>query len=139
MDIALFVARLQAEVTGLREIEAAAGLDAAMRANRVAPAAYVIPLGERVEQMPFVSTTEHLESRVFGVIFVVETLDTTGAPAVLDLRVVRHQVKTALIGWVPDEETGEPVIFLGGVLVQFDGDGRMWWSDEYQFKSYWRK
>ncbi|MEO8120461.1 MAG: hypothetical protein ABI606_14235, partial [Rhodoferax sp.] len=69
---------------------------------------------------------------------VVESFVPTGAPGVLDLAALRRQVKSALIGWVPDTETGEPVLFLGGQLVQFEGDGRLWWSDEFHLKSYYR-
>lgn len=138
MDLTLIVNRLKAADTSLLEIESAAGLDAAMRANRVAPAAYVIPLNERAVQLPQISIVEHVEHRLFGVVFVISCLSDTGDDAVVDLATVRAQVKAALIGFVPDSTTAEPVTFQGGDLVQFQGDGQLWWSDEYQLKSFYR-
>ncbi|MDD5028901.1 MAG: hypothetical protein PHH58_05260 [Rhodoferax sp.] len=139
MDVTLIVNRLKAADTSLLEIESAAGLDAAMRANRAAPAAYVIPLSERAVQLPSIGIVEHFEHRLFGVVFVISCLSTTGDDAVVDLATVRAQVKEALIGFVPDATTGEPVTFAGGDLVQFQGDGQLWWSDEYQLKTYYRR
>ena len=138
MDTTLILGRLKARLVGLREIESAAGLDAAMRGNRVAPAVYLIPLAERGTLIEDTGPVTQVETGVFGVIQVVNTLDPLGAPGVLDLAGLRAQVKAALIGWVPDTETGEPVVFLGGELVQFAGDGRLWWSDEFQLISYFR-
>ena len=138
MDVSAFVARLQNRMTGMREIGAAAGLEAAMASNLAAPAAYVIPLAETGTVIESLGETDELEHRLFGVISVVETRDPAGADAVLGLAEVRRQIKDALIGFVPDEATGEPVIFMGGEIVQFKGDGRLWWSDEFQLKSYYR-
>lgn len=138
MDVSAFVTRLQAQVTGLREIGAAAGLEAAVARNLAAPAAYVIPLAETGTVIDGLGETNELEHRLFGVISVVETLDTSGGDAVLGLAGVRSQIKAALIGFVPDDTTGEPVIFMRGEIVQFKGDGRLWWSDEFQLKSYYR-
>ena len=69
---------------------------------------------------------------------VVQTQAPAGSSGVVDLVQSRQQVKAALVGFVPDEETGEPVTFLGGELVEFGGDGRMWWADEFHVKSYYR-
>lgn len=138
MDTTLILGRLKARLVGLREIESAAGLEAAMRGNRVAPAVYLVPLAERGTLIEDTGPASQVEDRVFGVIQVVNTLDPLGTPGVLDLAGLRAQVKAALIGWVPDDDTGEPVWFLGGELVQFAGDGRLWWSDEFTFKNYYR-
>lgn len=137
MDLSLIVNQLKAAETVFLEIGAAAGLDAAMRANRVTPAAYVIPLSEPAEQLEFTGTVEHLEHRHFGVVIVVSCSDPTGEDAVVELATARAQVKSALVGFVPVQESGEPVIFLGGELVQFEGDGFLWWSDEFQHNNYW--
>lgn len=138
MDTTPIVERLKTRLTGLREIESAAGLDAAMRGNRVAPAVYVMPLTERGTLIEDTGPVTQLEHRLFGVIQVVDTLSPLGGPGVLDLAALRAQVKAALIGWVPDTETGEPVVFVGGELVQFAGNGQLWWSDEFQLISYFR-
>ena len=138
MDTTAILQRLRARLTNVREIESAAGLDAAMRGNLVAPAVYVIPLAERGTLIEDTGPVSQVEDRMFGVIQVVETLHTLGAPGVVDLAAVRAQVKSALIGWVPDDETGEPVVFVGGELVDFAGNGQLWWSDEFTLTGYFR-
>lgn len=140
MDVQPFVDRLQERLSDLplREIDAAAALDAAMRGNRAAPAVYVIPLSERGIALNHTGDVDQQEHRVFGVLQVLDTLAAAGAPGVIDLAALRSRVKQALVGWVPDDETGEPVRFLGGELVQFEGDGRLWWSDEFSYLGYFR-
>ena len=61
-----------------------------------------------------------------------------GLDVLIELEAKRRQVRQALVGWVPDEDTGEPVTFAGGELVQFQGDGRLWWSDEFLLTTYYR-
>ncbi|GKS87150.1 hypothetical protein AVMA1855_23380 [Acidovorax sp. SUPP1855] len=140
MDVSPFVTRLREQLLGLplRDIDAAAGLDAAMRGNRAAPAVYVLPLSERGEPLDHTGPTDQWEHRLVGVLMVVQTLNASGGPGVIDLAALRDRVKRALIGWVPEEATGEPVFFLGGKIAQFEGDGQMWWSDEFSFKGYFR-
>ena len=138
MDVTPFLERLRARTTGMREIEAAAGLEAAMASNLAAPAAYVIPMSERGTELEHTGSVDQWLSQVFAVLQVVQTQAPAGSSGVVDLVQSRQQVKAALVGFVPDEETGEPVTFLGGELVEFGGDGRMWWADEFHVKSYYR-
>lgn len=138
MNTQAIVNRLRSRISSLREIGAAAGLEAAMRGNLVAPAAYVMPLAESATPIDDTGDLHELQTSLFGVVLVVETLDATGGPALLDLAAARLAVKQALVGWVPDTDTGEPVLFVGGEIVQFAGDGRLWWSDEYRLTSYFR-
>lgn len=140
MDLSPFLSRLRDRLVDmpLREIDAAAGLEAALAGNRAAPAVYVVPLSERGTALPHTGDVDQLETRLVGVLQVVETLQPSGASGVVDLAALRDRVKRALIGWVPEPETGEPVLFMGGELVQFGGDGRMWWSDEFSFNGYYR-
>ena len=138
MDVTPFLERLRARTTGMREIEAAAGLEAAMASNLVAPAAYVIPMSERGTELEHTGAVDQWLSQVFAVLQVVQTQAPAGTSGVVDLVQSRKQVKAALVGFVPDEDTGEPVTFLGGELVDFGGDGRMWWADEFHVKSYYR-
>lgn len=140
MDLDLVIARLKARLVALRGgVGGSADLDAALRGTFVAPAAYVVPLAERGTEVPTNGPTRQRITSLFGVIQVVENLrDTTGAAALVDLKSLRAQVRDALVGWVPDTETGEPVIFVSGELVQAEGDGRIWWSDEFQLISFYR-
>ena len=141
MDVQPIVTRLRDRLADLplREIDAAAGLDAAMRGNRAAPALYVIPLAERATALDYIGAVDQIERRLFGVVIAVETLDfsrSTGSG--IDLEQLRRRIKLALVGWVLDETTGEPVLFQGGELLDFPGDGRLWWSDEFVMTGYFR-
>lgn len=136
MDLSVICQRLKERISGVREISESAGLDAAMRGNLAAPAVYLVPLSESGTELDHTGEVDQMVHQVFGVIQVVETLEPLGGSGVIELKDLRRQVKSALLGWVPDDETGEPVLFLGGELVQFNGDGRLWWSDEFRLKTY---
>lgn len=139
MDLDLVILRLKAQLTGLRSIGGSADLDAAMRGTVVAPCAFVVPLAEKGQELESTGPTQQKLFSLFGVIQVVENRrDNTGAAALLDLKALRKQVFAALVGWVPDAGAGEPVIFVSGELVQAEGDGRLWWSDEFQLSSFYR-
>lgn len=136
MDLDPILQRLRGQLADmqLREIEDAPALDAAMRSNRAAPAIYVIPLSERGQGLDHTGEADQLEHRLFGVLQVVDVGSTVG---VVDLKTLRRRVKQALIGFVPDESMGDPVLFAGGEIVQMDGDSRLWWSDEFGFSGYY--
>ena len=142
MDLDAIHNRLKAELTGLglRDIGQVVGLDAVIRAQRPnLPAVYLIPLTEQGGDDDTTGDPCPPETRMFGVIHVLDLRnDTTGAKGAALLKSMRAAVKQALIGWVPEAETGEPVWFVGGELVQFEGDGRLYWSDEFVFKGYFR-
>lgn len=137
MDLQPILQRLQEQLAGLdlREVSEAVALDAAIRANRAAPAVYLIPLSERGQGLDNTGEVDQIEHRLFGVLQVVDVGSTLG---VLDLKTLRQRVKQALIGFEPDDSMGDPVLFVGGELVQFEGNGRLWWSDEFGFSGYYR-
>lgn len=140
MDVMPVILRLRDRLADLklREIEPAAGLNAAMNGNRAAPAVYVIPLSERGVHQPHTGDVDQLEHRLVAVFMTVEAIDTRGGNGAIDLESLRKRVKKALIGWVPEQETGDPMLFHSGDLVDFPGDGRIWWADEYGFTGYFR-
>ncbi|MBU1352098.1 MAG: hypothetical protein KKB95_09420 [Gammaproteobacteria bacterium] len=131
--------RLKAQVTGMREIDGASSLDAAMRGAVATPSLYLIPLTETGRELPHTGPVDQLITVLFGVLFVLDTARSgQGMDVLIELEAKRRQVRHALVGWVPEEETGEPVTFAGGELVQFQGDGRLWWSDEFLLTTYYR-
>lgn len=139
MDVQPVVERLRGHLADLplREVEAAAALDAAMRHNRAGPAVYVMPMGERAQSGGLLGRVEQKEQRLFGVVLVLPVLDFARASATgLDLVLLRQRIKRALVGWLMDA-TGEPVRFEGGALTRFDGDGQLWWADEFLVTGYW--
>lgn len=142
LDIETLIERVRAQVAGLRGVGGAADLDAAMRpgARITPPMAYVMPLGEQALARQASSVLRQTVRCQFGVVLVIQALrDAEGREALRALRVLRQALRDALVGWVPDVATGEPVIYLGGELVQFEGDGRLWWSDEFQGTAHLRK
>jgi len=133
------IARLKAQVTGMREIDGASSLDAAMRGAVSCPSAYAIPLTETGRELAHTGPVDQLITVLFGVLIVLDTARTAqGLDVLIELEAKRRQVRQALVGWVPDEDTGEPVTFAGGELVQFQGDGRLWWSDEFLLTTFYR-
>ena len=133
------IARLKAQVTGMREIDGASSLDAAMRGAVSCPSAYAIPLTETGRELAHTGPVDQLITVLFGVLIVLDTARTAqGLDVLIELEAKRLQVRAALVGWVPDDETGEPVTFVGGELVQFQGDGRLWWSDEFLLTTFYR-
>lgn len=133
------IGRLKAQVTGMREIDGASSLEAAMRGAVATPSLYLIPLTETGRELDHTGPLDQLITVLFGVLIVLDTARTAqGLDVLIELEAKRRQVRQALVGWVPDEDTGEPVTFAGGELVQFQGDGRLWWSDEFVLTTYYR-
>ena len=133
------IGRLKAQVTGMREIDGASSLEAAMRGAVATPSLYLIPLTETGRELPHTGQLDQLITVLFGVLLVLDTARSAqGMDVLIELHTKRAQVRQALVGWVPDADTGEPVTFAGGELVQFAGDGRLWWSDEFVLTTYYR-
>jgi hypothetical protein len=138
MDLSLIVARLKAELTALRSIGASADLDAAIEGVVAMPSAFVLPLAETAQDMEMTGTTGQRITQAFGVLHVLSNKrDAQGGAALDDLKTHRLNLRAALVGWVLDEATGEPVTFNGGRLLRLDGDGRLWWIDEFALKTYY--
>ena len=139
MDLEFVVTRLKAQTTGLRAIGGAADFDAALNGNVVLPALYVIPLGDSADWMGHTGSYDETENIDFGVVIGVANLkDVRGEAAQTTLAPVRRQVRQALAGWAPDDNTGEPIRKTSGRLLRMDGDGRLWWMDRFQLKTYFR-
>ena len=62
--------------------------------------------------------------------------DPTGDAALKGLPAIRRQIEKRLAGWQPLGMQSDPMQFVEGVLVQFEGDGLLWWSDKYAFVRY---
>lgn len=140
MDLSLIEQRLKASLAGTaRQVEGCAGLDAALRGVVTTPAVFVMPLDEKGYAMPTTGVVRQKLESLCGVVMCLENLrQASGGAAVVDLAVMRQAVRQALVGWVPDPANGEPMLFVGGELIQFNGDGRIWWSDEFVVTSYYR-
>lgn len=143
MDVAsAIIARLKAEVPQLRQIDGAMELDDVLTNDvRVdTPAVFVVPL----DDIPVAdeSFTGHVIQRITGTVAIVLCLDNyrdaLGGESIGSLNQLRHAIRKALLGWVPDANTGEPVQAGPGRLMEFTG-GRTWWSDEYQINYYWNE
>ncbi len=139
MDLSLIQARLKAMLIGLRTVGLVADLDAAFGGAVTTPSAFVLPLAETGEGIGVLGGAEQRLTHNFGVVHVISNRrDVKGGSASLDdLTQLRANLKTALIGWVPDATNGEAVTFTSGRLLNMDGDGRLWWTDEFQLKDYW--
>jgi hypothetical protein len=138
MDLSPILARLKTLLTGLKSVGVSADLDAAIEGVVAMPAAFVLPLAESGTDMGMVSSTDERIAQAFGVVHCLSNRrDAQGAAALDDLKVHRLNLRTALVGWVPDDATGEPITFTAGRLLRLDGDGRLWWIDEFQLITYY--
>lgn len=119
------------------EIGEAAELDAAMKGFAQPPATYVVLASERNVTSDLAAGCSAGTIQVFSVVTVVDRLnDVTGAEALDSLRPIRRRIRAALQGWSPSFQKVEAMTFLSGELVQFEGDGRLWWADEYAWILY---
>lgn len=138
MDLSSILARLKTQLTELKSVGVSADLDAAIEGVVAMPAAFVLPLAEGGTDMGMLSSTDEKVAQAFGVVHCLSNRrDAQGAAALDDLRDHRLNLRTALVGWVPDDATGEPVTFTAGRLLRLDGDGRLWWIDEFQLITYY--
>lgn len=139
MDLDFVIGRLKAATSGFKAIGGAADMDAALAGAVTVPSAFVIPLADQSSEQAHTGTYDETDLNEFGVVLAVSNLrDTRGAAALATLAPTRAQVRGALAGWVPDEDTGEPVTKVRGQLLRFDGDGRLWWIDRFSWKSFYR-
>lgn len=138
MDLSLILARLKTQLIGLKSVGASADLDAAIEGVVAMPAAFLMPLAESGSEMGMVSMTSERIVQSFGVLHVLSNRrDAQGGAAMNDLVALRLALRAALVGWVPDASNGEAVTFTAGRLLRLDGDGRLWWIDEFQLTTYY--
>lgn len=138
MDLDAVVARLDANRGALKSVGAAADMEAALDKVVSLPCAFVLPLAEASTDMDLLSAVRQRVTQSFGVMHVVSNKrDTKGAAALTDLKALRSALKVNLVGWVPDATNGEPVHHRTGRLMNLDGNGRLWWIDEFECVTYW--
>ena len=143
MDLDAIEARLKAALTTVKgaSIGVAADMATAMAGGPIAvlPAIFVIPLEEDAESIGGASTNHETHTPGFGVVHVISNKrDARGKASLADLKTCRAELKTALVGYVPDPANGEPVHFKGGRLLNMDSERRMWWIDRFAVKTfYW--
>lgn len=138
MDLEPTIARLKTQLTALRSVGGAADLDAALTGVVATPAAFVMPVQDAAVDLGMLGSTGQRIAQGFAVLHcVANRRDAQGSAALNDLQACRVALRTALVGWVPDASTGEAVVFTGGRLLRLDGDGRLWWADEFQLVTYY--
>lgn len=139
MELEPVIDRLKAQTAGLKAIGGAADLDAALAGSVLLPSAFVIPLTDRSEALEHTGAYDEWDRCEFGVLLAVSNLrDPRGEAALAALEPVRRAVRSALAGWAPDEETGECIGRTSGRLLRLDGDGRLWWIDQFAVRTFYR-
>lgn len=133
LDLQALAERLRAAMPELRQVGVLADLEAALGGTFTPPAAFVMPVSERAEAPVRTSVLRQRVALRTGVLLSVQNLrDIKGAAALDTLRPLRAALRTALVGWVPDADTGEPLVHATGRLWRMDG-GRIWWLDEFDY------
>jgi len=138
MDLSAIVARLKAQLTGVKDVGVVADLVAAATGMVATPSAFVLPLADSAVDIGMLSQTGEKIAQTFGVVHCINNRrDAKGGAALDDLKTLRLALRAALVGWVPDASNGEAVTFASGRLLQLDGDGRLWWQDEFELTTYY--
>lgn len=136
MNLVPIIDRLKDRVSGARYIGGAADLAAALRGVVITPSVYVMPLGDRPVKA---GDDEHCAAGAgdvvtFGVLLALaDARDAAGGEVLEELPEFRRQVRRALVAWAPDERRDDPVRFVRGELVKFEGDGYLWWADAFSY------
>ncbi|NRT54802.1 phage tail terminator protein [Sphaerotilus uruguayifluvii] len=137
MDLTPVITRLRqwCPAGTFRQIGGAAELDAAISSAPVTPSAFVMPLADRADD-PYLASyhLQHVMRHFAIVLCVANRADATGEAAASELASRRSAVAMALLGWAPDESTGDPIAYSSGRVLRF-ADGRLWWSDEYRHQA----
>jgi hypothetical protein len=133
--------RLHDQVPGLRHVAGAADFAAVTRlADFPAPCAYVLLAREQVDAPPKPGHAEHgqqipLQQRAqvsFGVVVVARNYRAgRGAQVADELSAVLGQVRSALLGYVPDVAGARPCHLQRGDLTRYDASTALW-TDVYQ-------
>lgn len=131
MTPASIILRLREQCPELRLVGGAAQLESAIEALTATPAAFVLPARESATESPFMDQTVQQEVLAeFAVVIAAANLaDDEGAAARESLQAVRDSVRTALLGWTPDDAMSG-CEFVSGELAQFK-DSLLWWTDSY--------
>ncbi|MBF0424124.1 MAG: hypothetical protein HQL73_14160 [Magnetococcales bacterium] len=125
--------RIRDTVSGLRQVEGAAGLESIRNGNVLPPAAFVVEAANSATQ-GIEGCQQVMES--YAVVLVVHNRrDPQGGDASDNCRQLRDQVAQALIGWQPSM-TYDPVAYVRGGLVSLSG-ATLTWQDIYQTTGVW--
>lgn len=135
MDLTPITTRLQAEASDVfKIIGTAAEYDAAAESLAAAPAVFVIEQDDGADPPVLCGVVEQsVVVRLACVIAVKLQRDTRGEGGRSALQTARGAVRAALMGWVPDAATGEPITYVGGQMLDFL-PGTIWWQDVYQVR-----
>lgn len=135
LDLALWVARLEAADTGLKSIGLAGDLARLQSAQGALPGAWVLPADETSEAP---ADEPSLYQRVRVRVSVVTALrsygDATAGRATDSLRELRTALITALSGWQPPD-AATTVSFVSGRRLG-PAKNAMWWEDVFETAFY---
>ena len=138
MDLTPIIARLRT-LPELRAVGFCADVQAAMDATIALPAAYVQPLAESAGPLELIGVTSQRVAVRFGVVLAVSgKRDAMGSAAEDFLHPLRMSLRAALVGFVPDAETGEPVRYTEGQIITLDNARRLWWLDQFEVFEHFR-
>ena len=103
------IGRLKAQVTGMREIDGASSLEAAMRGAVATPSLYLIPLTETGRELAHTGPLDQQITVLFAVLFALDTARSAqGMDVLVELHTHRSQVRAAL-------GSRFPIIGVGGI------------------------
>ncbi|AUN95873.1 phage tail terminator protein [Pseudazoarcus pumilus] len=135
LDLALWAARLESAVTGLKSVGLAGDLARLQNAQGALPGAWVLPADETsAAPMDEPSLYQRVTVRVSIVTALRSYGDATAGRATDALRERRKALITALTGWTP-ADAASPVSFVSGRRLG-PVKGAMWWEDIFETDYY---
>ena len=131
MDITLWVQRIESAKDKLRFVGTAADLAIARKELRQHPAAFVLPGREQAQPNDLMNDVYQTVQVEVGVVLAVRHAGSVIGSAHVDaLNGLRSEVRSALLGWIPDDGN-QQVEFVDGRLLDFD-KRVLWWMDSYR-------
>lgn len=139
MRIIQVIDRLR-ELTPLQAVGAAADLESAMDGVTALPAAFVRLISTEASAPELIGAMAQKIELQFGVFLAVRNRrDPKWQGAFVEQEELLLLLRDALVGWVPDPQTGEAVRYVGGKTGDTDVQKRLWWLDVYAITLHYRK
>ncbi|MAZ84124.1 MAG: hypothetical protein CME90_11030 [Hoeflea sp.] len=132
------IARLQAiDPSPFALIEGAVEFASIDKVPPAVPAAYVFIKNEAAEENSRATgkVLQRAEHDIAVVIITSNVSDATGAAAFDDIEALKVKVRGALVGFVPESSSGDPLEYVSGQILRFRS-GTVWFETVFAAASY---
>ena len=122
--------RLKTKLKTIKTVKGAAEFEAAKK-DRVKNTVYVMLVDESAGDNTLLNAVrQQVTTGVAVVIALTNYRDRRGAAGIDAIETVRDEVRQALLGWAPDDDSGV-MVYRRGRLLDLQ-EATLWWSDEFE-------